>query len=252
MSESPVEESAESPPEVTRRSVLRTTAGLTVGAVAFLASGPEAVAASVADAATTPAEVASQLAAAKIAAGQDPLLRRKQLRMFEVLDVDGDGVVTQADTVSLARKFAALTEGGVAGPMTQQLIASIERLWDALVAKPKWVPDTGRLGLEDFVIVMANSVAVTPDKTLQYIGALTNLTFTMTDADRDGVLEREESIRLGMAVFGETREEAETGWKALATADPERATYAELLLAVTDFMTGVNPESPSNLVLGRL
>jgi hypothetical protein len=125
-------------------------------------------------------------------------------------------------------------------------------MWNALVAKPKWVPDTGRLSPQDFVVVMANSVAVTPDKTLQYIGLITNLTFTMADADGDGVLQREDAIRLGMAAANETREEAETGWKALVTADPERATYAEFLLAVTDFVTGVNPASPSNLALGRL
>ncbi|ELS55825.1 putative calcium binding protein [Streptomyces viridochromogenes Tue57] len=252
MSELQDEEPAESSSEVTRRSVLRGTAGLTVGAAAFLVSGPEATAASGSDIAPTPAEVASQLAAAKIAADQNPLLRHKQLRAFELLDVDGDGFVTKADTVSLARRFAAFTEGGVDGPMTGQLIAAIGQMWNALVAKPKWVPDTGRLSPQDFVVVMANSVAVTPDKTLQYIGLITNLTFTMADADGDGVLQREDAIRLGMAAANETREEAETGWKALVTADPERATYAEVLLAVTDFVTGVNPASPSNLALGRL
>ncbi|WP_424921748.1 EF-hand domain-containing protein [Streptomyces sp. wa1] len=252
MSELPDGEPAESPSEVSRRSVLRGTAGLTVGAAAFLASGPEAAASSASDPVPTPAGVASQVAAEKIAAAQDPLLRRKQLRAFEVLDVDGDGLVTRGDTVSLARKFASLTEGRADGPRVRELISSIDQMWEALVAKPRWVPDTGRLGPEDFVTVMANSVAVTPDKTLQYIGVLTNLTFAMADADRDGVLQREESVRLGMAVFNETREEAETGWKALATAAPDQATYAELLLAITDFVTGVNPESPGNLVLGRL
>ncbi|MFD4922303.1 EF-hand domain-containing protein [Streptomyces goshikiensis] len=245
MSELPGGEPVESPSEVTRPSVLRGTAGLTVG-------GPEAAAASVSDPAPTPAETASQLTASKIAAAQDLLLRRKQLRAFEVLDVDGDGLVTRADTASLARKFASLTESGADGPKAGELISSIDQMWDALVAKPRWVPDNGCLSPENFVTVMANSVAVTPDKTLQYIGVLTNLTFAMADADGDGVLQREESVRLGMAVFKETREEAETGWNALSTADPDRATYAELLLAITDFVTGVNPESPGNLVLGRL
>ncbi|MER7848437.1 EF-hand domain-containing protein [Kitasatospora sp. NPDC096077] len=247
MSESQDPESVESSPEVTRRSVLRGTAGLTVGAVAFLASGAEATAA------PGPADPAGRLAAAaKVAADQDPLLRRKQLRAFELLDVDGDGFVTKADTVSLARRFAALTEGGADSPTTGQLLAAIDRMWDALVTEPKWVLDTGRLSSEDFVIVTANSVAVTPDRTLQYIAMITNLTFTMADADRDGVIQREDSIRIGMGAAGETRGEAEAGWRALATADPERATYGEVLLTVTDYVTGVDPASPHNLALGRL
>ncbi|MCX5381492.1 EF-hand domain-containing protein [Streptomyces sp. NBC_00091] len=236
---------------LTRRGVLRGTAGVAAGAVTQLASGAQAAAATGPDP-VSGAAVASQLAAADIAAAQDPLLRRKQLRAFEVLDVDGDGFVTQADTLSLARKFAAFTDGGVNSAQFGQLVATIEQMWQALVEKPRWVPDVKRLDAEQFVTVAANSVATTPDKTLQYISLVTNLVFLMADSDHDAVISKEDSLRLDTEVLGFTREKAEEGWAAVAPADPEKVTYAEMLVAVTDFVTSVDSRAPGNLILGRL
>ncbi|MCZ1003296.1 hypothetical protein O1M63_43665 [Streptomyces mirabilis] len=251
MDESSAGEPQESVSGMTRRGVLRGTAGVAAVTVTQLASGAQASAAA-GSYPVSQAVTASQIAAANIAAAQDPLLRRKQLRAFEVLDVDGDGFVTPSDTVSLARKFAAFTDGGENSTQLRQLVATIEQMWQALVEKPRWVPDVRGLDAEQFVTVAANSVATTPDKTLQYITLVTNLVFSMADSDHDGVISKEESFRLDTEAMGFTQQKAEEGWIAMASADPEHVTYAEMLVAVTDFVTSVDSRAPGNMILGRL
>ncbi|MEU4345695.1 hypothetical protein AB0H00_31350 [Nocardia sp. NPDC023852] len=197
------------------------------------------------------ATVAAEMdAAAAIAAEQHPLLRRKQLRMFAVADVDGDGVVTPADTAVLARRLAQLTGYDDSSPRVAQLSAAIDQVWHAFVVKPRWVPDLERLDREHFVIAMANSVATTPDKTLQYIGNLTNLAFAMIDADNDGLIDRDDAIRLGTTILGFSPADAETAWAAIDPDNSGKLNYAQCLTAVTEYVTSVDAATPANLLLG--
>ncbi|UJB40405.1 EF-hand domain-containing protein [Streptomyces sp. A1-5] len=230
----------------TRRTVLRGAAGLAAGAVPAVALTGEAVAAPRPDAAVTIA------AAERLAAAQDPYLRRKQLWMFEVLDDDGDGAVTPGDTMQFAHRLARLTGHAQDSPRAQQMVATVNRIWHALVVKPAWVPDPKRLDAEQFVVVMANSVAETPDKTLQYIGVVTNLAFAMADDDHDGRVTRDEAIRLGTEVLRVDRNHAEHAWEVLDADADGHLGYAEVLMAVTDFITSLDPRAPGNLALGRV
>ncbi|MET7639991.1 hypothetical protein [Streptomyces sp. NPDC005438] len=232
--------------DMTRRAVLRGTAGLTAGAVSAAALAGEATAASRRDAATTIA------AAERLAANQDPYLRRKQLWMFEVLDDDGDGAVTPADTMRFAHRLARLTGHAEDSPRARQLVATVDRIWHALVVKPAWVEDPKRLDAEQFVTVMANSVAETPDKTLQYIGVVTNLAFAMSDTDNDGRVDRDEAIRLVTEVLRVRRRQAEYAWTVLDANGDGYLGYSEMLTAVTDFIISTDPQAPGNRALGRV
>ncbi|MFI6689765.1 EF-hand domain-containing protein [Streptomyces sp. NPDC050485] len=198
-----------------------------------------------------PAAAITIAAAERVAAGQDPYLRRKQLWMFEILDDDGDGVVTPEDTMQFAHRLARLTGHGNDSPRAQQMVATVNRIWHALVIKPAWVLDVRRLDAEQFVTVMANSVAETPDKTLQYIGVITNLAFAMSDSDHDGRISREESIRLGTEVLRIDQKHAEQAWGVLDADGDGYLGYAECLMAVTDFVISLDPKAPGNRALGR-
>lgn len=191
-------------------------------------------------------------AAERIAAAQNPYLRRKQLWMFDVFDVNGDGAVTPDDTMAFAHRMARMTGYADDSPRAQQLVATMERIWHALVVKPAWVPDRERLGAEQFVTVMANSVSETPDKTMQYIGVITSLGFAMADADNDGLILREDGIRIGTEVFGLERHHVEHAWTVLDTDADGRLGYAEVLMAVTDFIIDVDPQALGNLALGTV
>lgn len=230
--------------DVTRRSALRSPAGVAAGSAVAMTG--EAAAAVKPDAATTIA------AAERLAASQDPYLRRKQLWMFDVMDDGGDGAVTPEDTMQFAHRLARLTGHAEDSPRAQQMVATVNRIWHALVVKPAWVPDAKRLDREQFVTVMANSVAETPDKTLQYIGVVTNLAFTMADDDHDGRVTREEGIRLLAEVLRVDRGDAEHAWTVLDTDASGYLGYAEVLMAVTDFIISVDPQAPGNLALGRI
>ncbi|MBK0869902.1 hypothetical protein INP57_24105 [Saccharopolyspora sp. HNM0986] len=188
-----------------RRGVLRSAAGLVAGTVAAVTAGSGAAA-----------------AAAGVAAEQDPLLRRKQVRGFEVLDVDGDGVVTPADTVRLANSFAGLTGNSPGSPRARQMVTAINEIWQTLVDNPVDVPDPRSLDVEQFVTVMANRIATMPDTTMLYIGVLTNLTFAMLDDDNDGLITEADAKRLGTEIVKLSDDEAEQTWAAMRTADPAR------------------------------
>lgn len=243
MAEEPTDDEAT---DVSRRSVLRGTAGLAAGAVSGMAMAGEAGAAPKPDAATTIA------AAERLAASQDSYLRRKQLWMFDVLDDDGDGAVTPADTMQFAHRLARLTGHAADSPRAQQMEATVNRIWHALVVKPAWVPDPKRLDREQFVTVMANSVAETPDKTLQYIGVVTNLAFAMADEDQDGRVTRDNGIRLVTDVLRVERRHAEHAWTVVDADENGYLGYAEVLMAVTDFIISTDPQAPGNLALGRI
>jgi len=231
--------------EVARRTVLRGTAGLAVGAV--VATGSEAAASPLKpDAVRTIAE------AERVAAAQNPYLRRKQLWMFEVMDANGDGVVTPDDTMQFAHRLAQVTGHTDASPRAQQMVATVNRIWHALVVKPAWVTDPKRLDAEQFVTVMANSVAETPDKTLQYIGVVTNLAFTMADVDHDGLISKDEATQLITEVLRVDRDHAEHAWKVLDVDKTGYLGYVECLLAVTDFIVSTDLDAPGNLALGRV
>ncbi|WP_243794384.1 hypothetical protein [Saccharopolyspora gloriosae] len=191
------------------------------------------------------------VAAGKGDTGQDPLLRRKQIRGFEVLDVDGDGVVTPADTVRLANSFAGLTGNSPGSPRARQMVTAINEIWQTLIENPVDVPDPKSLDVEQFVTVMANRITTMPDTTMLYIGVLTNLTFAMLDADNIGLISKADAKRLGTEIVELSDDEAEQTWAAMRTADPARMTYEEALIRVTDFITSTDPQAPGNRLLGR-
>lgn len=199
------------------------------------------------------AEALTTIAAAeRVAAAQDVFLRRKQLWMFEIMDANGDGAVTPDDTMEFAHRLSRLTGHADDSPRAKQMVATVDRIWHALVVKPAWVTDPKRLDSEQFVTVMANSVAETPDKTLQYIAMVTNLAFAMADADHDGLITREEAIRLSTDVLQLGREHAEHAWSVLDADGDGYLGYAEYLMAVTDFIVSTDPDAPGNLALGRI
>ncbi|MGH3852386.1 MAG: EF-hand domain-containing protein [Pseudonocardiaceae bacterium] len=230
-------ESADLPAGVARRTVLRDTA---------VAGGDTVASPSKPDSATTIA------AAERVAAEQEPFLRRKQLWTFEIMDTKGDSAVTPEDTMQFAHRLARLTGHADDSPRAQQIVATVNRIWHALVVKPVWVTDPKQTDAEQFVTVMANSVAETPDKTLRYIGVATNLAFAIADTDHDGLISRDEAIQLVTEVLQVSREHAEHAWTVLDTDGDGYLGYADCLMAVTDFIVSTDPNAPGNLALGHI
>lgn len=237
---------------VARRTVLRGTAGLGVGAVAGVAASGEAAArTSKPDAATTIA------AAERVAAAQDPFLRRKQLLMFKIADVNGDGALTPDDTIQLVHRLARLTGYADDSPRTQRMVATVNRMWQFVVTKPAWVPNLERFDAEQFVTMEANTIIEMPDKYLRNIGIVTNAVFAMADTDHDGLISRDEAIQIGTEFMADTefaqvsRERAEYAWTVLDSDDDGYLDYADCLMAITDLLVSTDPNAPSNLALGQ-
>ncbi|MFJ1460458.1 hypothetical protein [Nocardia sp. N2S4-5] len=91
-----------------------------------------------------------------------------------------------------------------------------------------------------------------PDQVLLNIGALTNLVFVMTDADHDGLIGKDDTVRLMSEVLGLSDDDAATAWKALGTADAAEASYTQCLTAMTEFITSTDSKAPGNSLFGPL
>lgn len=229
--------------DLTRRAVLTGSTGLALGAVsAAVTAGTAAAEPNLDDAAVTKT-------AEQVVATQDPFMLRKQLWTFDVLDTNHDGVVTPYDTMTFAHRLARLTGHAEDSPRAQQAVATVDRIMQEFIATPDWVPDPKRLHREEFVLVVANSLVELSDKTLQYIGIVTNLAFSMADGDNDGRVNRHDGIRLFTRVLRVERERSKHAWEVLDSEGRGWLDYADLLMAVTDFVTSADPLAPGNLAL---
>jgi Ca2+-binding EF-hand superfamily protein len=191
---------------------------------------------------------------------------RKLINLFDVLDTEQRGVVTEADCLTLGQELSDALDGirgsvpaGDLGPATAavdtslqaaELSGTIKEIWNEYRRRDD-VKDHDRLTVDDFVTAMLDDFAVRPDKVIRFIGILTNLIFELADADGDGKVSRNELIELGVRV-PRLRDGAMRARDTMDASENGHMTYEQLLAVTTSYVTSVDPSAPENQVLGPL
>ncbi|MFC8920559.1 EF-hand domain-containing protein [Streptomyces sp. WAC05374] len=176
--------------------------------------------------------------------------RRKYQRLFDVLDVDGAGVLTEEGCVRIAGVFARASGHSTHGRDPEELEGTIQEIWRAYVRDGR--PGHGaRLTREDVPQEIAYDLAHNPDKVIRLIGSLSNVIFGMADADHDGRVRKEDAIRLGHAALTISHEEATKAWQRLDPHGTGHLDYETCLKAVTEFIVSEDPNAPGNWIFGR-
>lgn len=177
------------------------------------------------------------------------LLSRKHARLFEILDVDNSGKVTEADIIELGRRLAE-AEDGRKSPRALDLSIALTEIWP--VGDRSLANGRERLSRDDVVRTLHGYLEHRPDRAIILIGQLASVLFAAFDQDGDEKIDMNEFIQLARRAFSISTAEAEHAWTQIDVLGRGYVDYPQYLTAMTEFMTSINPRSPGNWIFGRL
>ncbi|GIH26207.1 calcium-binding protein [Acrocarpospora phusangensis] len=164
--------------------------------------------------------------------------RRKVVAVFDAMDVDGDGRLTEADFQALARRWTA-----VAGPADPERLAAVMTGWWPVL---KSASGRDAVSLDDVLLVverlgeMADAVSGTADAMFEAI-----------DLDGDGLISRAEYAAL-IQTWNGTPAATDEIFPRLDLDGDGRITRDEFRVHWTEFWAGDNPDAPGTYVFGAL
>lgn len=176
------------------------------------------------------------------------VLSRKYTRLFEILDVDNSGAVTEADIIELGRNLAEAGDGD-GSPRALELSIALTEIWP--VGDRSLADGRERLSRDDVVRTLFGYLERRPDRAITLIGHLANILFAASDQDGDDNIGKDEFIQLGTKVLSLSNAEAEEAWTKVDVLERGYLDHPQYLTAVTEFMTSVDPRSPGNWIFGR-
>ncbi|MFH8409057.1 EF-hand domain-containing protein [Streptomyces sp. NPDC018019] len=176
--------------------------------------------------------------------------RRKLNRMFEVLDSDHAGLITEEGSLRLGRAFAEAAGSGADARRQDQLAATAREIWREYDPSPD-ATGVRQLDQERFAQEIAIDLVRDPDKVIRLIGSLTNVLFGMLDRDGDGRIRKDDTIPLAVRFLGISEEEATTTWERFDATGQGHLTYATCLKAFTEYVVSEDPQASGNWVFGH-
>ncbi|EGJ32782.1 MULTISPECIES: EF-hand domain-containing protein [Moorena] len=197
------------------------------------------------------------------------LQKRKLKKLFDLYDVDGSGVITEADYEKMAQSQAKV-QGYQPGSLEYNIICSqFKTLWKNL-QKEVDINDDGEVTLEEFLEHKAKQLSFKEQyrplwlerqsgiKTSQsyersyeedVIAKLTNLIFERLDVDGNGEISRQEYKQGFLSHFSDGNLTDEIFSKLDLNGDGHLS-KEEVLQHVHDFFYSDDPEAPGNWILG--
>lgn len=170
-------------------------------------------------------------------------------RRFELLDYDGDGVISSADFDLAAQNVCRAFDFPEDSVEFERVQTTYNALWVAINQKASRDVN-GKIGREQFVASCADTIfeAGGYDKTE---GRLAQVIFDLLDADGNGILDVDECATW-FSAYGVCEDDA---LKAFRRVDRDRdgaLSREDVLAAIEDFYLSDDPHAPGNWLFGPL
>ncbi len=169
-------------------------------------------------------------------------------KIFDVLDVTGDGVITAADFDALAGQVATRLVPGAAEDSRQDIVAAY-RDWWAQIEQDADSDGDGRVTREEFVQAIEQGLDRNPDYLEQSFAPVAETLYKALDRDGDGQVDRNEYIAL-YASGGVGADIAGPAFDRIDQNGDGVIDYAEFRAAVQEMFSTADPDAPGAALLG--
>ncbi|GAA3487381.1 EF-hand domain-containing protein [Streptomyces cremeus] len=170
-------------------------------------------------------------------------------RMFDMLDVDLNGVLEEQDFVTLARSIARATGVGDSSPKGMTLVLERQRCW-ALLLEHADADGDGRISREEFHRAMSGAFG-DPLLLERNLRDGLHAEFAAIDADDDGVATVEQMSAF-LTAWGL---EHEVAWASATGLDQNGdgwITRDEYVAGWSDFLLDEDAQAPGSTLLGAV
>ncbi|MFI5801355.1 EF-hand domain-containing protein [Streptomyces sp. NPDC051561] len=170
-------------------------------------------------------------------------------RMFDMLDVDVNGVLEEQDFITLARSIARATGVGETSPKGAMLVLERQRCW-ALLLEHADANGDGQISRDEFHRAMSGAFG---DPTLLERNLRDGLhaEFAAIDADDDGVATVDQMTEFLIA-WGLEHEVARASARGLDLNADGHITREEYVAGWSDFLLDENNEGAGSALLGAV
>ncbi|MEU9851965.1 EF-hand domain-containing protein [Streptomyces sp. NPDC047974] len=182
-------------------------------------------------------------------AGRD-FLTAKIERGFDRLDVNGNGVLTEDDHVTMGRRVASSLGHAEDSPEARGIVDAYLGIWRE-VHLP-FLPAGGQGIPKDRFVASTRSLADDPGAARAALGGIAETYLRIADIDQDGRVGPAEFLAFQRGHFpGFTEEEAAEAFRHLDIDGDGTLSPAEFTDAVVEFWTSPDPEAAGNWWMGR-
>jgi Ca2+-binding EF-hand superfamily protein len=175
------------------------------------------------------------------------LQKTKQVHYFNVLDVDGDGLVEKQDFLNVADRLADLRGYEEGSSRHSNVRRELLRMWTNARAL-SGAEEKAHITLDDWLAheeeVLDSSVLIH-----SYVQGIARVLFDILDADSDGVISEDEYHTFFRAFRGDA-DDAGRAFRKLDADGNGQLTRQEFLEAVTEFHVSDDPDARGNWLLG--
>lgn len=169
---------------------------------------------------------------------------------FDLLDVDGDGALTEADHIIMGHRAADALGYPRDSEQCARMIDAYVTIWRDLHAPHVGGPD-GRLLKEEFITSTA-ALATDTEAATATVGALARAFFAIADVDADGMVNRSEFDIFQRSHFPAIPQaDLDEAFAHLDRDGDGALSAAEFENAIIEYWSSTDPHAPGNWWMGR-
>jgi Ca2+-binding EF-hand superfamily protein len=174
-------------------------------------------------------------------------------RRFELLDVDGDGVITSADYDVAARHVCEAFGHSPDSPQYDKVHMAYLTLWSHLSRHMdgQGGPGNGRLTREQFIEACADRIVEGDKGYERTMAPVMDAVMDVIDGNGDGALSLDELTRWFNA-YGVCADDAERVFRQIDLDEDGVLDRDEIQHAIADFYRGSDPDAAANLLFGPI